>query len=205
MLAMADEPIWVNAKKVKATFTDCGRQHFLLLKGDKVNVPAPPQSPRCKSYEVFYHQVNVAKTFFRPENKGQIVEANVDAGYITCGQGLRPSDAERGIIILGTAGEIERAKRRHLEPEGCTFTMEKYQYLSSIGSIPFTDVPNGGTMSVKESLALHAKERERAIAECNASPACQAEVRRRSAINAYYECMKPLQRYEAERTCYRPW
>ena len=33
-------------------------------------------------------------------------------------------------------------------------------------------------MSVAESLAMHAKERDRAIAECNASPACQAEVRR---------------------------
>ncbi len=30
---------------------------------------------------------------------------------------------------------------------------------------------------------MHAKERERAIAECNSSPACQAEVRRMSAYS----------------------
>ena len=77
--------------------------------------------------------------------------------------------------------------------------------IAGAGGIPFTDVPNGGTMSVRESLAIHAKERERAIAECNASPACQAEVRRRSAINSYFDCMKPLQANEPARTCYRPW
>jgi hypothetical protein len=44
-------------------------------------------------------------------------------------------------------------------------------------------VENGGTMTVAESLAMHAKERERAIAECNASPACVAEVRRITAFS----------------------
>ena len=53
-----------------------------------------------------------------------------------------------------------------------------------------------------ESLALHAKERERAIAECNASAACRAEVSRRSAINAYYDCLKPT---AIAHTCTRPW
>ncbi len=60
-------------------------------------------------------------------------------------------------------------------------------------------------MSIRESLAIHSKERERAIAECNGRPACQAEVRRTSAINAYFDCMKPMQAYEPARTCYRPW
>lgn len=69
-------------------------------------------------------------------------------------------------------------------------------------NVAFTNVANGGMMSVKESLALHAKERELAIAQCNASAACRAEVSRRSAISAFYDCMKPT---AITRMCTRPW
>jgi hypothetical protein len=200
---MADPPIWANAKHVKATYTECGQERYILFKGNSVKAPAIPVQPGCRSEEVFYTQLNIAQAFLG-SNDGRFAEANVDAGYIFC-EGPPPSPNQRGILILGTPGEIERARREHPAPPRCTFTKQKYRYVSSLGGIPFTDVPNGGTMSVRESLALHAKERERAIAECNASPACRAEVQRRSAINAYFECMKPLQRGEPDRTCTRPW
>ena len=199
---MADPPIWANAKHVKATYTECGQERAILLKGNSVNVPATPNPAGCHSVEVFYTQLNISKAFLGAKN-GEFADANVDAGYISC-SGAPPSVGQRGILILGTPGEIERARREHPAPQGCTFTKQKYQYVSSLGGIPFTDVPNGGTMSVRESLAIHAKEREKAIAECAASPACRAEVKRRTAINTYFECMKPLQRNEPERTCYRP-
>ena len=200
---MADPPIWVNARHVKATYTKCGEQRYILFKSDSFKGPASPSPPGCSSVEVFYTQLNVFKAFLSAKT-GEFAEANVDAGIITCGAEVA-SGGQRGIMILGTPGAIERARREHPEPRGCTFTREKYQYASGAGGIPFTDVPNGGTMSIRESLAIHAKERERAIAECTASPDCQAEVRRRSAINAYFECMKPLQPNEPDRTCRRPW
>jgi hypothetical protein len=57
--------------------------------------------------------------------------------------------------------------------------------------IRFSNLPDRGTMSVSESLAMHAKERQRIIAECNASPACQAEVQRRSARGrTLYSCSR---------------
>ncbi|MEO8466153.1 MAG: hypothetical protein ABI640_12485 [Gammaproteobacteria bacterium] len=201
--AMADPPIWAVASRVKATHTQCGELQSILFKGDSFKGPAAPNPPGCTSVEVIYFQLNVFKPFFGADNRG-FAEANVDAGYIACGENAA-ADGKRGVLIIGTPAEIERARRQHPEPQGCTFTRQKFQYVSSAGSIAFTDVPNGGTMSIQESLALHAKERERAIAECNASPACQAEVSRRSAINAYYDCMKPLQPNEPDRTCRRPW
>lgn len=200
---MADPPIWANAKHVRATYTECRQEHSILFKGNSVNVPAIPNPPGCRSVEVVYAQLNIAQAFLSGKN-GEFAAVNVDAGYIHCAS-APSSAAQRGILILGTPGEIERARREHPAPQGCTFTKQKFQYVSSLGGIPFTDVPNGGTMSIRESLAIHAKERERAIAECNASPACRAEVKKRTAINTYIECMKPLQRGEPERTCYRPW
>ena len=192
--AVADPPIWANAKVVKAVHTDCGSLHYLVLKGNAVNVSAPPDSPGCKSSHKTYRQVNVSKAFLRPQSKGLISESNVDAGTILCSNG----DA---LVNLGSARDLERAIRQSPAPGGCTYTLRKYQYVSSIGNIPFTNVANGGTMSVAESLAIHAKERDRAIAECNASAACRAEVRRISAINAYYECLKPTQ---VTHICTRP-
>lgn len=201
--AMADPPIWANAKRVKATLAQCGEQRSILFKGDSFKAPVLRNPAGCTSVEVFYTQLNVFKAYFSPKD-GSFAEANVDAAYLTCG-GEAASGGQRGVLILGTAGAIKRAMREHPAPRGCTYRTEKYQYVSSAGSIPFTDVANGGTMSVAESLRIHAEERKQAIAVCNASPACQAEVRRQSAINSYYDCMKPLQRGEAPRTCYRPW
>lgn len=200
---LADPPIWANARHVKATYTECGQEHYMLFKGSSANVPATPNPPGCRSTEVFYTQLTIAQAFLGAKD-GAFAEANVDAGYISC-DGPPPSPDQRGILILGTPGEIERARREHPAPQGCSFKKQRYQHVSSLGGIPFTDVPNGGTMSVQESLAMHAKEREKAIAECNASPACRAEVQRRTAIYTYFECMKPLQKYESARTCYRPW
>jgi hypothetical protein len=169
--AKADPPLWANAKWVKATATLCDGINYLILRGNEVHVPTRSNSPGCTSSEEIFVQVNVSKKFFRGGNSGEISASHVDAGFLSCG---KPA----GIIILGAPGEAERAIREHPAPRGCTYTTRKYQYLSSVGSIPFTDVANGGRMTVAESLALHAKERERAIAECNASPACQAEVSR---------------------------
>ena len=202
--AMADPPIWANARHVKATLIECGNARSILFRGDATKVrAAAPNPPGCKSVEIFYTQLNIFKTFVNSKN-GEFAEANVDAGYITCG-GDVPSGGQRGVIILGTSAEIERSRRLHPEPKGCTFTKENYRSISSAGGIPFTDVPNGGIMSIKESLALQAKERARAIAECDASPACQAEVSRINANNAYFQCMRPSRPDEPRRTCIRPW
>ncbi len=194
-LAMADASIWANAKRVKATFTDCGALRYLILRDNAVDLQTPPDSPGCTSSEKVLIQVNVAKPFFKSGNNGPISESNVDAGYLQCNNG----DA---LLILGRSAETNNAMRRVPAPQGCTFTKLKFQHVSSVGGISFTNVANGGTMSVTESLAMHAKERERAIALCNASAACQAEVRRMSAINTYYDCISPK---NYARTCYRPW
>ena len=200
---MADPPIWANAKRVKATLTTCGEQRSVLFKADSARAMSSPTPAGCRTVEVFYTQLNVFKSYFRSQD-GAFAQANVDAGYLTCG-GDDPAGGQRGVLILGSQGAIARAIREHPAPRGCAYLKERFQHVSSAGRIPFADVPNGGTMTVRESLELHARERERAIAECNASPACRAEVRRRSAINAYFDCMKPLQPNEAPRTCYRPW
>lgn len=193
--ARADPPIWANARMVKAVQTDCGPLRYLTLMGAQATPLPPPHAPDCKSTEKTIGQVNVATAFLRPERQRVISEPNVDAGTMLCNNGYT-------VLILGTASSVQLAIRQHPAPPGCNFTLGKLQHLASTGSIAFTEVANGGTMSIKESLALHAKERERAIAECDASPACVAEVRRRSAINAYYECLKPT---EIAHTCTRPW
>ena len=200
---LADPPIWANARRVKATVTQCEYGQSVVFRADSAKIPAPPAGPGCRSEEVFYTQLNIAQAFLTARD-GTFAEANVDAGYISCA-GAPPAVGQRGILIIGTPGEIERARRMLPVPPGCNFTRERVQFVASLGGIPFVDVPNGGTMSIPESLALHAREREKAIADCNASPACRAEVQRRSAINTYFECMKPLRPNEPPRTCYRPW
>jgi hypothetical protein len=193
--AIADPPIWANAKRVKATFTECGALHYLLLKGDGVDGQMPPASPGCTATDKVLLQVNVAKVFFRSDTNGSISEPKVDAAYLLCSNG----DV---LINLGRSSEVENSIRQVPAPKGCAYTKVKYQLVSSVGKIAFTNVANGGTMSVAESLAKHANERERAIAECNASAACLAEQRRLNAINAYYDCIRPK---DYARTCYRPW
>ena len=210
--AMADPPIWVNARHVKATETICNGQRSILFKSDAFRGPIPPTLLGCSSAEYFYVQLNVAKVFVSART-GDFAESNTHAALLVCEgdlttgkpRGLVIVGTVRGVLILGTPSAIERAIREHPAPRECRYVREKYQFVSSVGRIPFTDVENGGTMSIQESLALHAKERARAIAECNASAVCRAEVQRRSAINAYYDCMKPLQPGEADRVCRRPW
>lgn len=195
--AFADAPIWANARVVKATQTDCGTKRYLVFKGNAVRGPTPRDAPGCKSTERVYRQINVSQTFFRPGGKGQISAQGVDAATILCSNG----DA---LIIVGRSREVALAVRRLPAPRGCAYEMRKLQQVSSVGSIPFTDVANGGTMSVKESLAIHAEERRKTIAECNASAACRAEMSRISrerAIAEYNECMKPG---GATRVCSRP-
>ena len=210
--AKADPPIWVNARYVQAIETTCGGQRSLLFTSAAFKGPAPRTPPGCSSADIFYIQLNVAKAFMNLKT-GDFAEANTDAALLVCNVDLAAGKPRgmvivgtiRGVLILGTSGAIDRAIREHPASRGCRYVRERFQYVSSVGRIPFTDVENGGTMSIRESLALHAKERERAIAECNASAACRAEVQRRSAINAYYDCMKPLQPGEPNRTCRRPW
>lgn len=195
--ALADAPIWANAKVVKATQTDCGANHYLVFKGNAVSAPTPPDAPGCKSTERVYRQINVSQAFFRSEGKGTISEQGVDAATLLCSNG----DA---LIIVGRGREVDLAVRRVPAPRGCAYSMGRLQHVSSVGSIPFTDVANGGTMSVKESLAFHAEERRRIIAECNASAACRAEmarINRERAIAEYNECMKPG---GVTRVCSRP-
>lgn len=195
--AIADAPIWANAKVVKATQTDCGTNRSLVFKGDAVRGPTQPDAPGCKSTERVYRQINVSKAFFRPEGKGLISEPGVNAATLACSNG----DA---LIIVGRGREVDLAVKRVPAPPGCAYEIGRLQHVSSIGNIPFTDVANGGTMSVKESLAIHAEERRRIIAECNASAACRAEMSRISrerAIAEYNECMKPG---GVTRVCSRP-
>jgi hypothetical protein len=172
--ARAAAPIWAEANWVKANYTECGGTRFIVLKASSAKVPVPATEPGCTMTEETYHKIFVAKALFKPEHKGQLAESNVDAGYIFC----KKDDVA---LLLGSAGNIERAIRQNPVPKGCSFSTRKFQYVSSVGNIPFTNVANGGTMTVAESLAMHAKERQRIIAECNASPACRAEVQRRSA------------------------
>lgn len=106
------------------------------------------------------------------------------------------------LINLGRASEIENSIRQVPASQGCAYTKVKYQFVSSLGSVAFTTLANSGTMWVAESLAKHAKERECAIAERNASAACLAKQRRLNAINAYYDCIRPK---DYARTFYRPW
>jgi hypothetical protein len=173
--AAADTPIWANAKWVKATATTCAGLRYLILKGNAVTASTKANSPGCKSSEEVFVQVNVSKKFFSG-NGSEVSGSKVDAGFLDCGE-------DKGVIILGAAGEAARAMREHPAPRGCSYSTRQYQYISSVGRIPFTDVANGGTMSVRESLAIHAKERARAIAECNADPACQAQVDRMRAMS----------------------
>lgn len=173
-MAHADSPTWAQALAVKATSTQCGSTRFIVLKASAARVPIPATEPGCTTTEEVYSKVFVAKAFFNAERRGPLSESNVDAGVLSC----KKDDVA---LLLGKASDIERAFRQNPAPKGCTFSTRKYQYVSSVGDIRFSNVPDRGTMTVAESLAMHARERQRYIAECNASPACQAEVRRRSA------------------------
>jgi len=46
-------------------------------------------------------------------------------------------------MLFGTRSEIECAIREHPAPPHCSYARERYQFVSSLGGIPFLDVPNG--------------------------------------------------------------
>jgi hypothetical protein len=192
----ADPPIWANARHVKATVTQCGTQRYLLLKSDAIKLKPQPASPGCTVTETFFGQGTGPMPYFGTGKDATISASNVTGGTIFCGK-------EGGsLVTLGPPAAVAVAMRRAPAPRGCTYSTPTYQVITSMGNIPFTDVENGGTMTVAESLAMHQKERDRIIADCNANAACRAEVARRSAINAYYECLKPTQ---YEHVCTKPW
>jgi hypothetical protein len=181
--AWADSPTWAQALSVRATSTECGSQRFIVLKASAAKVPIPATEPGCTTREEVYSKVFVAKAFFKAERRGPLAESNVDGGIVFC----KKDDVA---LLLGKASDIERAFKQNPAPKGCTFSTRKYQYVASVGDIRFSNLPDRGTMTVAESLAMHAKERQRIIAECNASPACQAEVQRRRGANGktLYTC-----------------
>lgn len=172
--AWPDSPTWAQALSVRATSTACGSKHFIVLKASAAKVPIPATEPGCVTREEVYSKVFVAKVFFNAERRGPLAESNVDAGLLRCKN-------DEAVLLLGKASDIERAFKQNPAPKGCSVSTSRYEYVSSVGDIRFGNLPDRGTMTVAESLAMHAKERQRIIAECNASPACQAEVQRRSA------------------------
>lgn len=84
-------------------------------------------------------------------------------------------------LLLGKAGDLERAFKHNPAPQGCCFSTRGCPCVSSVGDIRICKLPHRSKMTIAESLAMHAKERQRITAECSASPACQAEVQGRSA------------------------
>ncbi|MEP7300389.1 MAG: hypothetical protein ABI699_02590 [Caldimonas sp.] len=178
--AGAEPPLWVAANGVTATHTECGGESFLLLRGPGVKAPPPPSRPGCTSSEEAYYELDVAAAFV---SKGGVAETNVDASTLSC-------DNRAGVMILGRSRDIELAIRRlPAPPRGCSYAKRRYQRVTSEGSIPFKNVV-ARQMSVSESLAMHQKERDQIIRECNANAACRAEVARRRASsgNRIYTC-----------------
>ena len=173
----ADPPIWVNARHVKATETVCNGQRSILFKSDAFKGPIPPTPRGCSSAEYFYIQLNVAKALVSAQT-GDFVAPNADASLLVCDvdleagkpRGLVIVGTIRGVLNVGSSSAIARAIAEHPAPRGCRYVREKYQFVSSVGRIPFTDVENGGTMSIRESLAWHARERARSPSATPALP-----------------------------------
>ena len=191
--ALADTPIWAAALHVPATITECAAGRTIVFKGKGVQVP-PRTDAGCKSTDVEFALLNVSKAYFTAGNHSPISAAGALGFYIVCKSG--------SALTLGAQALVMRSIRERPAPAACTSSTVQYQLVSSVGSIPFVDLENGGTMSVAESLALHQKERNKIISECNADPACRAEFARQSAINTYYQCMPPS---PYQRMCKRPW
>ena len=191
--ALADTPIWAAALHVPATITECTAGRTIVFKGKDVQVP-PRTGAGCKSTDVEFALLNVSKAYFTADNHSPISATGASGFYIVCKSG--------SALTLGAPALVTRSIREHPAPAACTSSTVQYQLVSSVGSFPFADVENGGTMSVAESLALHQKERNKIISECNADPACRAEFARQSAINDYYWCMQPS---STQRICKRPW
>ncbi|MDZ4842230.1 MAG: hypothetical protein SH859_08835 [Hyphomicrobium aestuarii] len=170
-VAHADPPIWAVTKGVKAIYTQCGKLYYITLQGPGAKLPERSGSSDCTSLQQEYQYAHVSKSFFPAGGKGPVAAWRVNAGMLDCGEGKRA-------LILGGPGETEGLRRQLGPMTDCKYVRRQFEYVSSMGSITFNDVANGGTMSVAESLAMHAKEREQAIAECNANPLCRAQVDR---------------------------
>ena len=190
---LADAPIWAAALHVPAMITECAAGRTIVFNGKGVQVPPRP-GVGCKSTNVKFALLNVSKAYFTAGNHSPISAAGAFGFYIVCKSG--------SALTLGAPALVTRSIREHPAPAACTSSTLQYQLVSSVGFIPFADLENGGTMSVAESLALHQQERNKIISECDADPACRAELARQSAINDYYWCMQPS---EHQRICKRPW
>ena len=193
----AESNHWAISGEVAATHIVCGAQQLLMLRSSSTHVVQPPPAPGCSSTEEIYKNVNVAKELIASVGKGTISEPNVHAAGIACG-----NKKGNSMMILGTAGQVEQALRQYPVPRACSITLRTYSVVTSVGSLAFTNFIEGGTMTIAESLAMHAKERAQIIAECDASPACRAELARLNAVNSYHACMRPT---EITHTCIRPW
>ena len=166
--AGAQQPGWAAAHAVKATHTECGRESFLVLKGPGAKASTSPSGPGCRSSEEIYYELDVGADFV---SNGGVSETNLDASILICGN-------EVGVMMLGRSRDIDIAIRRlPVPPGGCRYSKRRYERVTSVGSIPFKGVVRK-QMTVAESLAKAQRERNQIIAQCNADPACRAEVAR---------------------------
>ena len=166
--ARAEPPAWAAAHAVKATHTECKDESFLVLKGPGAKASRSPSRPGCTSSEEIYYELDVGADFV---SKAGVAETNLDASILSCGN-------EVAVMILGRSRDIELAIRSlPAPPRGCRYSKRKYERVTSVGSIPFEGVVRK-QMSVPESLAKGQRERDQIIAQCNADPACRAEVAR---------------------------
>ena len=168
--ARAEPSGWAGARSVKATDVDCGTHRILLLKGNSAHAPAPAGSSGCTSSELTFWEVDISKALLGADYRKPFASSDVAARYIFCSK-------SGALIMLGSEAQVEQLIRQYPAPPGCTFTKRSYRTVSSDGIIPFASAERK-QMTVAESLAMHQKERDRVIAECNASPACQADLRR---------------------------
>jgi hypothetical protein len=173
LTATAASPIWANAAQVQVTDTTCGAVRSLTLRQGAVAAAKQPGAALCAATEETFDAVFISGKFLRRGNKGPIAETDVDVRRVACAKGV-------ALLILGPAADTERALREHPAQPGCKVTKVRYQQVSSAGNIPFVNIPETGTMSVAESLAMHQKERNQIIAECDASPSCRADRNRMS-------------------------
>ena len=169
----AAAPNWGKATGLRATENLCGNQHSLILKGKDTRTSPMSNMPGCTSSEVVYDQLIISETLLAHGNGGPISVSGVDSGAIHCSKG-------KIAMIIGAPGQVEQVIREHPVLPNCTYVTKRYEHVSSLGKISFVDTGDGRTMTIAESLAAGAKERALIIAQCNANPACRAEMARMS-------------------------
>ncbi|MEO8527181.1 MAG: hypothetical protein ABI460_20795 [Caldimonas sp.] len=168
--AQAGPSSWAAARSVRATDVDCGTHRILLLKGSSANAPAPAGSSGCRSSELTFWEVDISKALLAADYRKPFASSDVAARYIFCSQ-------SGALIMLGSESQVEQLIRQFPAPPGCTSAKRSYRAVSSVGTIPFASAERK-QMTVAESLAMHQKERNQVIADCNASPSCLADLRR---------------------------